>query len=413
VSRVQVAGSLDLVGINGGNLANPGTGGTLTAGDTTIVGSLNVQGQANFSQGVGISGTLGTGGDINTGGIYRVGGTAGLNLACGANIGIKSITVTGGIITAGVCTTNTLTDLAEQYNSTEALNAGEVVSVDHTNGQYVERSTSPHQDDLIGVVSTAPNYVLGGDNPGYPIALSGRVPVKVNLEGGAIQPGDKLTSSSTPGEAMKATGPGMIIGTAMTAYDGSQPSAEVTVFVSTGYYDGPQPISYIQNGGNAVLSDLTVGGMTSLADLNVSGNATINNLTVTGSATIANLTVTGSASFAGDITIGGHIITAGGQPTAQAQTPAGGSATITVDGTDTTGTITITTGSTPTAGDLAKILFSKTYGKAPHVVLSPSNDKAAGLHFYKGATSATDFMLNALDAPQANTTYVFDYMIAQ
>jgi hypothetical protein len=205
----------------------------------------------------------------------------------------------------------------------------------------------------------------------------------------------------------------MIIGTAMTAYDGSQPSAEVTVFVSTGYYDGPQPISYIQNGGNAVLSDLTVGGMTSLADLNVSGNATINNLTVTGSATIANLTVTGSASFAGDITIGGHIITAGGQPTAQAQTPAGGSATITVDGTDTTGTITITTGSTPTAGDLAKILFSKTYGKAPHVVLSPSNDKAAGLHFYKGATSATDFMLNALDAPQANTTYVFDYMIAQ
>ncbi len=62
---------------------------------------------------------------------------------------------------------------------------------------------------------------------------------------------------------------------------------------------------------------------------------------------------------------------------------------------------------------MAKILFSKTYGAAPHIVLSPSNGPASGLHFYKGSTSAADFMFNAADAPAANTTYTFDYFIAQ
>ena len=131
------------------------------------------------------------------------------------------------------------------------------------------------------------------------------------------------------------------------------------------------------------------------------------------SATIGTLTVTSSAEFKSDITIDGHIITAGGQPTSQAQAAAGGSAYVAVDGTDTTGTITITTGSSPTSGDLAKIIFSKTYGHSPHIVLSASNDKAAGLRFFKGNTSTTDFMFNALDTPQANTTYTFDYFIAQ
>jgi hypothetical protein len=37
-----------------------------------------------------------------------------------------------------------------------------------------------------------------------PLAIAGIVPVKVTDEGGPIAPGDALTSSSTPGHAMKA-----------------------------------------------------------------------------------------------------------------------------------------------------------------------------------------------------------------
>ena len=40
----------------------------------------------------------------------------------------------------------------------------------------------------------------------YPIALTGRVWVKCSDENGAISVGDLLTTASTPGHAMKATG---------------------------------------------------------------------------------------------------------------------------------------------------------------------------------------------------------------
>jgi hypothetical protein len=43
------------------------------------------------------------------------------------------------------------------------------------------------------------------DQAGYaPLAVVGVVPVKVSAENGAIQPGDLLTTSATPGHAMRA-----------------------------------------------------------------------------------------------------------------------------------------------------------------------------------------------------------------
>jgi hypothetical protein len=54
----------------------------------------------------------------------------------------------------------------------------------------------------------------------HPVALSGRVYCWVDASRGAIKPGDLLTTSSTPGHAMKATNAaraqGAIIGKAMT-----------------------------------------------------------------------------------------------------------------------------------------------------------------------------------------------------
>ncbi len=238
------------------------------------------------------------------------------------------------------------------------------------------------------------------------VTFAGQVPVKVT---GTVNAGDLLVDNGD-GTA-KAVDPAsasimQYVGKLGIAQEASSDSGVKLVKAAIGT---------TSSNVNSALGQTSSG---SFSDINVSGTATINNLTVTGSANIADLTagslhVTSSAVFAGDITVGGHIITSGGQPTATAQASAGGSATVAVDGTDTTGTITITTGSAPSAGDLAKILFSRTYGAAPHIVLSPSNDKAAGLHFYKGSTSATDFMFDAQDAPAANTTYTFDYFIAQ
>ena len=49
-----------------------------------------------------------------------------------------------------------------------------------------------------------------------PVALAGRVPVKVDAGYGAIRPGDLLVSSPTPGHAMRAVDPraGTVIGKA-------------------------------------------------------------------------------------------------------------------------------------------------------------------------------------------------------
>jgi hypothetical protein len=309
-------------------------------------------------------------------------------------------------------TTNTNTggyaDFAEwiPYSGDAQPQPGDVLTVGDS-PVTVKGSVTPYDPHMLGIVSTTP-YDVGGADDGHSVimALNGRVPVNISSTSDAIQPGDYLTTSGDSGKAMKATGAGFVIGKALAAWDPASGETQVMVFVEPGYWPGPTNAQYLQNGGSADFSSL-----------NVSGTATINNLTVTTlnatTATIGTLTVTGSAQFSGNITVGGHVITDGGQPTSEAQTAAGASATVSVDGTDTTGTITVTTGSAPSAGDLAKIIFSKVYDKAPHVVLSPSNDKAAGLRFYKGNTSTTDFMFNSLDTPQANTTYTFDYFIAE
>ena len=121
-----------------------------------------------------------------------------------------------------------------------------------------------------------------------PVALNGRVPVKVSSSSEAIEPGDYLTTSTESRQGlMKATGPGYVIGKALAAWDPSTGEPTVMVYVEPGYYNGPDASTYVQNGGNATLSGITVSGTSDFADLNASGTkATITNLVVTGDTTI-------------------------------------------------------------------------------------------------------------------------------
>ncbi len=64
LARITVNASLDLVGLQGGNLSNPGdqstgsAGGSLTAGNGLFVGSLQVQGQTSLAQGLAVNGNV-------------------------------------------------------------------------------------------------------------------------------------------------------------------------------------------------------------------------------------------------------------------------------------------------------------------------------------------------------------------
>ena len=128
-------------------------------------------------------------------------------------------------------------DLAEWYATDDTtLKAGEVVAIDKSGTIKVARSNKPYDPTAIGIIATQPALTLGpqsGLTPGYKedqfsssgksvsVALAGRVPVKVSLEGGPIKAGDSLTSSSTPGYAMKAVKAGPIVGRAMDDFDSS------------------------------------------------------------------------------------------------------------------------------------------------------------------------------------------------
>jgi hypothetical protein len=105
-ARVSVGGNLDLVGLQGGNLANGNEvsngsmGGSISAGNIRAVGTLEVQGMSTFSQGIGVLGdatflgALSVAGQLDIGGQLTVVGSLSVqgvvafdgNLSVGGNI---------------------------------------------------------------------------------------------------------------------------------------------------------------------------------------------------------------------------------------------------------------------------------------------------------------------------------------
>lgn len=112
------------------------------------------------------------------------------------NAQVKILTILGG------------GDITEKVNSAEELQPGEVVVIDPSRPNHVLRSNQAYDRKVVGVVSGAggirsglelqQDEVLEGD---IPIAIAGRVKVIVT---GKVEPGDLLTTSNVPGQAMKS-----------------------------------------------------------------------------------------------------------------------------------------------------------------------------------------------------------------
>ena len=140
-------------------------------------------------------------------------------------------------------------DLAELYNTADAsIKPGDVVSLDPATTGGVKKSNQAYDKTILGVVSTNPGVLLGQKeiediSSSRAVALSGRVPVKVSTENGPIAPGDLLTSSSTPGVAMKATRAGYVIGRALTPFN-AEGLGSVIAFVNTHYANPTQLDNY-------------------------------------------------------------------------------------------------------------------------------------------------------------------------
>lgn len=121
-------------------------------------------------------------------------------------------------------------DLAEKFPSSDNVEPGMVVAIDPRNPGQICLARGAYNSRVAGVVSGANDFSVGavlGNLPGHedapPIALSGRVYVHCDASSGPIAPGDFLTTSDTPGHAMKAADSvrrqGAILGKAMTALE--------------------------------------------------------------------------------------------------------------------------------------------------------------------------------------------------
>lgn len=145
----------------------------------------------------------------------------------------RSFIANGNSTVNGLLTTRVLTitggaDIAEPFQMSSAgISKGSVVVIDEENPGHLKLSTQAYDRRVAGIVSGAngvkPGISLhqeglleGGEN----VALSGRVYVQADASIDVIRPGDLLTTSDTPGHAMKVSdrdrSQGSILGKAMT-----------------------------------------------------------------------------------------------------------------------------------------------------------------------------------------------------
>ncbi|MBP7832294.1 MAG: hypothetical protein KA035_00810 [Candidatus Levybacteria bacterium] len=147
-------------------------------------------------------------------------------------------------------------DLAENYVIDGEFDIGDIVSLGDSPG-IAKRSDRPHDRKVLGVISESPGLMIGEASYGFttaPIALTGRVPVKVSSKNGKIKIGDPITSSDIPGVGVRAITPGKIIGTAMEDFSGD--TGKIMVAINVGYYIGDEAdTSLIEQPEESVLSE--------------------------------------------------------------------------------------------------------------------------------------------------------------
>lgn len=140
---------------------------------------------------------------INSGNLY-IGGSGGTALVhTGDLIPTSNVVFNIGSPTAwyntfyGVSTQARYADLAEHYKPDANYDAGTVLIFGGDEEVTVTDIFADHR--VAGVVSTNPAYLMNAANPGIPMALRGRVPVKLI---GPVNKGDLLVTSSVKGVAI-------------------------------------------------------------------------------------------------------------------------------------------------------------------------------------------------------------------
>ncbi|MFN0134948.1 MAG: hypothetical protein ACKVS9_02400 [Phycisphaerae bacterium] len=213
--------TVEINGRSGAGVTNPGSAAivfTNSVFSTPLAWSMGVAGNGEFT--------------------FNYNGTAGFDI-----VNVPKLRITGGSDVAepfDVNVDDAFTNVDAGANDAESkiqnpkskIVAGMVVSIDPKHPGELRISTGKYDRTVAGIISGANGVNTGmvltqkdsiADGQ-HPVALTGRVYCYVDADaGGAIQPGDLLTTSDTAGHAMKVrdhnAAQGAIIGKAMTSLE--------------------------------------------------------------------------------------------------------------------------------------------------------------------------------------------------
>jgi len=135
-------------------------------------------------------------------------------------------------------------DLAELFDVTgdrATYEEGDILIISKSSDREVEKSSKPYSNLVAGVYATKPGVLLTEENidadisSKVPMGVVGVIPTKVCIEGGPIERGDMLVTSSIPGIAMKANPDkvkvGQVIGKALQGFN-SETVGKIKVLVN-------------------------------------------------------------------------------------------------------------------------------------------------------------------------------------
>jgi hypothetical protein len=195
-SGLFVTGVTSVTGnVTGGNIT---TAGQVVATANVSGGNITTAGQVSSTGNI-------TGGNLSVGtGTVSVGNIVNTNGNGVGNIGSSTTYFNRVFATA---TTALYADVAERFAADEYLEAGTVVELGGS--AEITRSRMELSENIFGVISTNPAYLMNGgagqDSTHPPVAMTGRVPVRVV---GAVRKGDRMVSAGNgyaraalPGEA--------------------------------------------------------------------------------------------------------------------------------------------------------------------------------------------------------------------
>jgi hypothetical protein len=171
------------------------TGFLSATGNDTTTGTLGILNDSGLSVGVDSDAKLSVSG---AGVVTLANQTSGQNMTFSVNVAgtpTTALTIYGANGTvAGNQVNANYADVAERFAADEVYEAGTVVELGGE--QEITRVTSDLSDKVFGVISTRAAYLMnsnaGSDATHPPVAMTGRVPVKVI---GQINKGDRLVSA--------------------------------------------------------------------------------------------------------------------------------------------------------------------------------------------------------------------------